>query len=61
MKWLLLLALTGCATTTLHDCTLEISRSDPSRDALVCRDHGRIALTGLDPALRACLLRCAAP
>lgn len=53
---LLLSALVGCATTQLHGCTIQVSRSDPARDALVCTDHDPIALRNIDPALRAKLL-----
>lgn len=56
MRLILVFLLTGCATTTLTDCTIEISRSDPARDALKCRDHVPIALINVNPALRRYLL-----
>ena len=51
-----LLTIGSCATTTLEACTLEISRSDPARDRLVCQGHAPIALRNVDPALRAAIL-----
>ena len=51
-----LLIAASCATTTLEACTLEISRSDPARDRLVCQGHAPIALRNVDPALRAAIL-----
>lgn len=51
-----LLTIGSCATTTLEACTLEISRSDPARDRLVCQGHAPIQLRNVDPALRAAIL-----
>lgn len=54
----LVLALSaGCATTKLDGCTVDVSRSDPTRDVLTCSNHEPIKLPNLDPKLRALILQ----
>jgi hypothetical protein len=50
------LVLSACATVDLRGCVLQVSKSDASRDRLVCEGHEPIKVPRLDPALRACVL-----
>lgn len=52
----LVLALAGCTTTQLTDCVVDVSKSDPAKDRLRCKDHEPIAIPRMDPALRQCVL-----
>lgn len=50
------LMLAACSTTQLNDCTIQVSRSDPTLDSLICADHSPIKLKNIEPHLRAKLL-----
>lgn len=56
--WLLAAVLAaGCATTSLEDCTIDVSLSGPAGDRLTCRNHDPIKLKNMNPDLRALILR----
>lgn len=55
------LVLASCATVDLEGCTLRVSKSDASRDRLVCEEHDPIKVPRLDPVLRQCVLSAPAP
>lgn len=54
---LLALSASACSPTVLTRCTLQISRSGPDGDRLVCEDHDPIRLKHVDGKLRDLLLR----
>lgn len=50
------LLVASCASVDLEGCVLQVSKSDASRDRLVCGRHEPIKVPRLDPVLRACVL-----